>query len=40
MCTRFATIHAIKGHSTPVSPGAVIEYEVPDMFGRPWVQVW
>ena len=27
-----ATIYPIKGHSTPVSPGAVIEYEVPDMY--------
>ena len=35
-----ATIYPIKGHATPVSPGAVIEYEVPDMFGRPWAQMW
>ena len=26
----------IEGESTPVSPGNVIEYEVPDMYGRPW----
>jgi hypothetical protein len=35
-----ATIYPVKGHSTPVSPGTVIEYEVPDMFGRPWAQMW
>ena len=34
------TIYPIKGHSTPVSPGTVIEYEVPDMYGRPWAQLW
>jgi hypothetical protein len=34
------TIYPIKGHSTPVSPGTTIEYEVPDMFGRPWAQMW
>ena len=21
-------------------PGSVIEYRVPDMFGRPWAQIW
>jgi hypothetical protein len=34
------TIFPIDGRSTPVSPGAVIEYEVPDMYGRPWAQIW
>ena len=34
------TIFPIKGHATPVSPGTVIEYEVPDMYGRPWAQIW
>jgi hypothetical protein len=34
------TIYPIKGHSTPVSPGTTIEYEVPDMFGRPSAQLW
>jgi hypothetical protein len=23
-----------------VSPGNVIEYEIPDMYGRPWAQMW
>ena len=34
------TIFPINGIATPVSPGTVIEYEVPDMFGRPWAQLW
>ena len=34
------TIFPINGRATPVSPGTVIEYEVPDMYGRPWAQIW
>jgi hypothetical protein len=34
------TIFSIDGTPTPVSPGTVIEYEVPDMYGRPWAQIW
>jgi hypothetical protein len=34
------TIFPVKGRSTPVSPGNVIEYEIPDMYGRPWAQMW
>jgi len=34
------TIYPIKGHATPVAPPNVIEYEVPDMYGRPWAQIW
>ena len=30
----------VKGKATPVSPGKAIEYEVPDMYGRPWAQIW
>jgi hypothetical protein len=30
----------INGRATPVAPGAVIQYKVPDMFGRPWAAVW
>ena len=30
----------IKGTATPVSPGTKFEYELPDMYGRPWAQVW
>jgi hypothetical protein len=34
------TIYPVKGHSTSVTPGQVIEYEIPDMYGRPWAQIW
>lgn len=34
------TIFSIDGHNTPLSPGAVFEYEVPDMYGRPWAAIW
>jgi hypothetical protein len=34
------TIYPIDGRATPVAPGSVIEYQVPDMFGRPWADVW
>jgi hypothetical protein len=34
------TIFPINGRPQPVSPGATIDYTVPDMFGRPWAQIW
>jgi hypothetical protein len=34
------TIFPIKGTASPTSPGTVIEYEVPDIYGRPWAQIW
>ena len=34
------TILPVKGKATAVSPGQTIEYEVPDMYGRPWAQIW
>lgn len=34
------TIYPLDGIATPVSPGAVIEYAVPDMYGRPWATIW
>jgi hypothetical protein len=34
------TIFPIEGRATPVSPGDVIEHEVPDMYGRPWADIW
>jgi hypothetical protein len=34
------TIYPVKGRATPVAPPSVIEYEVPDMYGRPWAQIW
>ena len=33
-------IFPIKGIATPKSPGARFEYELPDMYGRPWAQYW
>ncbi len=34
------TIFPVDGVATPVSPGDVIEYKVPDMYGRPWADIW
>jgi hypothetical protein len=34
------TIFPLEGQATPVSPGTVIQYEVPDIYGRPWAQIW
>jgi hypothetical protein len=33
-------IFPIDGIATPVAPGSVIEYPVPDMYGRPWAKIW
>ncbi|MBN1240371.1 MAG: hypothetical protein JXB36_17850, partial [Gammaproteobacteria bacterium] len=34
------TIFPIGGLATPVAPGTTIPFEVPDMYGRPWAQIW
>ena len=34
------TIYNLDGINTPMSPGTVIEYELPDMYGRPWDAIW
>ena len=34
------TIYPVDGQATPVSPGTVIDYRVPDMYGRPWAEIW
>jgi hypothetical protein len=34
------TIYPVEGKATPVSPGEVIQYEIPDMYGRPWAHIW
>lgn len=34
------TIYPVEGRGQPVSPRQVIEYVVPDWFGRPWAQMW
>ena len=33
-------IFPIKGVATPVSLGTRFEYEYPDIYGRPWAQIW
>jgi hypothetical protein len=37
-CTR--RLYPINGFATQIAPGQVIEYRVPDMFGRPWATIW
>ena len=34
------TIYPLKGVPSPVRPGEVIQYEVPDIYGRPWAHIW
>jgi len=34
------SIFPIDGSATPLNPGDVIEYEIPDMYGRPWAHLW
>jgi hypothetical protein len=34
------TIFPVNGRPQPLSPGVTIEYPVPDMYGRPWAQIW
>jgi len=34
------TIFPVDGRPQPLVPGATIEYTVPDMYGRPWAQIW
>jgi hypothetical protein len=34
------TIYPIDGKPTAVSPGKVIQYEIPDIYGRPWAHIW
>ena len=34
------TIYPIEGVGTPMAPGTVFEYEMLDMYGRPWAQLW
>lgn len=37
-CNR--TIFNIEGRGVPQSPGTVIEFEVEDLFDRPWAHIW
>ena len=32
--------YPVDGRATPASPGDIVEYKVPDMYGRPWAQIW
>jgi hypothetical protein len=34
------TIFSVNGINTPLTPGSKIQYEMPDMYGRPWAKVW
>jgi hypothetical protein len=34
------TIFSVNGVNTPLTPGSKVEYEMPDMYGRPWAKVW
>jgi hypothetical protein len=34
------TIFPVEGRPRPLSPGVTIDYTVPDMYGRPWAQIW
>lgn len=37
-CTQ--SIFPIEGRATPLTPGQTIEYTIPDMYGRPWAELW
>lgn len=30
----------LDGNTTPMAPGQTFEYRVPDIYGRPWAQIW
>jgi hypothetical protein len=34
------SIYPVQGKATPVSPGTTIPYEVPDIYGRPWAEIY
>ncbi len=34
------TIFPVEGINVPMSPGATFPFTVPDMYGRPWGQIW
>jgi hypothetical protein len=33
-------IFPVRGNATPVTPGATFPYTLPDIYGRPWAQIW
>jgi hypothetical protein len=34
------TIFPVNGRATPLTPGSRFDYEVPDIYGRPWAKTW
>ena len=34
------TIFSVDGQNAPKTPGNVVQYEMPDMYGRPWAKIW
>ncbi len=34
------TIFPVEGRATPLTPGATFEYTMPDIYGRPWAEIW
>jgi hypothetical protein len=34
------TLFPVNGVATPLTPGTVLEFTVPDMYGRPWAELW
>jgi hypothetical protein len=34
------TLFNVEGRATPLTPGDTFEFEVPDMYGRPWAKTW
>ena len=32
--------YPVDGHATPMVPGQTFQYTIPDIFGRPWAQIW
>ena len=33
-------IFPVRGNATPKTPGSTFEYTLPDIYGRPWAQIW
>jgi len=34
------SIYPIGGKATPALPGQTVQYEIPDIYGRPWAEMW
>jgi hypothetical protein len=32
--------YPVEGHATPLVPGQTFDYTLPDIFGRPWAEIW